>query len=57
MDVTANDTILTLSTCTYKEPNNRSQYRYVVQAKLLPAGATLTTPVKVEVNPTPKSPF
>lgn len=53
----ASDTILTLSTCTYKETTNRSQYRYVVQAKLLPAGANLTTPVKVEVNPSPKSPF
>lgn len=53
----ATDTILTLSTCTYKETTNRSQYRYVVQAKLLPTGAALTTPVKVEVNPSPKSPF
>lgn len=53
----ASDTILTLSTCTYKETTNRSQYRYVVQAKLLPSGASLTTPVKVEVNPSPKSPF
>lgn len=57
VDVSASDTILTLSTCTYKETTNRSNYRYVVQAKLLPAGASLTTPVKVEVNPSPKSPF
>ena len=57
VDVSATDTILTLSTCTYKETTNRSNYRYVVQAKLLPAGASLTTPVKVEVNPSPKSPF
>lgn len=57
VDVTANDNILTLSTCTYKEPNNRSQYRYVVQAKLLPAGAAMAESVKVEVNPSPKSPF
>ena len=57
VDVSASDTILTLSTCTSKETTNRSQYRYVVQAKLLPAGASLTTPVKVEVNPSPKSPF
>ena len=57
VDVTAADTILTLSTCTYTETTNRSNYRYVVQAKLLPADATLTTPVKVEVNPSPKSPF
>lgn len=57
VDVSASDTILTLSTCTYKETTNRSQYRYVVQAKLLPADASLTTPVKVEVNPSPKSPF
>ena len=57
VDVTAADTILTLSPCTYKETTNRSNYRYVVQAKLLPADATLTTPVKVEVNPSPKSPF
>lgn len=57
VDVSASDTILTLSTCTYKETTNRSNYRYVVQAKLLPAGASLSTPVKVEVNPSPKSPF
>ena len=57
VDVSATDTILTLSTCTYKETTNRSNYRYVVQAKLLPAGASLKTPVKVEVNPSPKSPF
>ena len=57
VDVSASDTILTLSTCTYKETTNRSNYRYVVQAKLLPAGASLKTPVKVEVNPSPKSPF
>lgn len=57
VDVSATDTILTLSTCTYKETTNRSQYRYVVQAKLLPAGSNLPTPVKVEVNPSPKSPF
>lgn len=57
VDVSASDTILTLSTCTYKEPTNRSNYRYVVQAKLLPSGASLTTPVKVEANPSPKSPF
>lgn len=57
VDVTSNDTILTLSTCTYKETVNRSNYRYVVQAKLLPSGASQTTPVKVEVNPSPKSPF
>lgn len=57
VDVSASDTILTLSTCTYKETTNRSQYRYVVQAKLLPSDASLTTPVKVEVNPSPKTPF
>lgn len=57
VDVTAADTILTLSTCTYKETTNRSNYRYVVQAKLLPSGAVPTVPVKVEVNPSPKSPF
>lgn len=57
VDVGINDNILTLSTCTYKETTNRSNYRYVVMAKLLPAGASLTTPVKVEVNPSPKSPF
>ena len=57
VDVAATDTILTLSTCTYKETVNRSNYRYVVQAKLLPSGASLTTPVSVEVNPSPTSPF
>ena len=57
VDVSASDTILTLSTCTYQETVNRSNYRYVVQAKLLPAGASLTTPVGVEVNPNPLSPF
>ena len=57
VDVTANDTILTLSTCTYEQTVNRSNYRYVVQAKLLPSNASLTTPVGVEVNPSPKSPF
>ena len=56
VDVTANDKILTLSTCTYKftasYPNN---YRYVVMAKLLPVGAT-PGEVKVEVNPAPQAP-
>lgn len=57
IDVGANDNILTLSTCTYtfddgKYPND---FRYVVQAKLLPEGAELL-PVAVEVNPAPVLP-
>ena len=57
VEVGASDTILTLSTCTYLfDPANRSSYRYVVMAKLLPAGAEAVTPVKVEVNPSPKAP-
>lgn len=58
VDVGVNDHILTLSTCTYLfDPANRSNYRYVVMAKLLPSGTEpSTSPVKVEVNPSPKAP-
>lgn len=57
LPVGVNDTILTLSTCTYLfDPAKRANYRFVVMAKLLPAGAEAKTPVKVEVNPTPKAP-
>lgn len=54
--VTANDKILTLSTCTYVyDKNYPNNYRYVVMAKLLPEGSALT-PAKVETNPSPKAP-
>ena len=54
--VSATDKILTLSTCTYNyDKNYPNDYRYVVMAKLLPKGGTLT-PATAEVNPTPKGP-
>lgn len=57
LSVGVNDTVLTLSTCTYLfDPAKRSNYRFVVMAKLLSAGAEAKTPVKVEVNPSPKAP-
>lgn len=57
VSVGVNDNILTLSTCTYLiDPANRSNYRYVVMAKLLPAGTEPSDEVKVEVNPAPKKP-
>ncbi len=58
VDVTANDKILTLSTCTYHiVPTYPNDYRYVVMAKLLPKGTEPTgDAVKVEVNPSIKAP-
>ena len=58
VDVTANDKILTLSTCTYHiVPTYPNDYRYVVMAKLLPKGTEPTgEAVKVEVNPSIKAP-
>ena len=54
VDVGVSDHILTLSTCTYTNTANRSNYRYVVMAKLLPAGDTGTL-ASVAANPTPYS--
>lgn len=56
VDVGVNDHILTLSTCIYTRPENRSNYRYVVMAKLLSDTSNLPETVKVEVNPSPKAP-
>lgn len=55
VDVTVNDKILTLSTCTYKY-GSRTDQRFVVMAKLLPAGAKTESTAKVEKNPSPKAP-
>ena len=58
--VTSSDSILTLSTCTGKYnghlyPNgDYDNYRYVVMAKLLPAGATGECKTEMSVNPSPK---
>lgn len=57
VDVTTDDHILTLSTCTYKHvasyPNN---YRYVVMARLVDEGETLSPTADFEINPSPKAP-
>ncbi|MDD2955599.1 MAG: class B sortase [Oscillospiraceae bacterium] len=55
VNVTINDKILTLSTCTYKY-GARTDQRFVVMAKLLPAGTKLETTVNVVANPSPKAP-
>lgn len=59
VDVTSNDKILTLSTCTYTiDPNYPNDYRFVIMAKLLPAGTSPANgaTVNVEVNPSIKAP-
>jgi len=60
LDVSSDDKILTLSTCTglyngHLYPNgDYDNYRYVVMAKLLPAGATGKCTTAMSVNPSPK---
>ena len=62
VEVTSNDKILTLSTCTYRLADNTklhypNNYRYVVMAKLLPAGAELADEVALTVTKNaPKQP-
>lgn len=62
VEVTSNDKILTLSTCTYRLADNTklhypNDYRYVVMAKLLPAGAELADEVALTVTKNaPKQP-
>ena len=55
VEVTSNDKILTLSTCTYRLADNTklhypNNYRYVVMAKLLPADAVLEDTVSLTVT-------
>ena len=55
VDVTSNDKILTLSTCTYRLADDTklhypNDYRYVVMAKLLPADAVLEDTVSLTVT-------
>ena len=52
---TTSDKILTLSTCTYKY-GSRTDQRYVVMGRLLPANAELKETANVSVNPSPKEP-
>jgi len=58
VDVTANDKILTLSTCTYAftpgvYPND---YRYVVMARLVQDGELFKERASLQKNPSPKDP-
>lgn len=57
VDVTANDKILTLSTCTYvftqEYPN---KYRYAISARLVDADEILKAEASLEKNPSPKDP-
>ncbi len=56
-EVTAQDKILTISTCTYKyDKNYPNNYRYVVMAKLVEDGAPLKQTTTFTVNPEPKAP-
>ena len=55
VEVTSNDKILTLSTCTYRMADDTklhypNDYRYVVMAKLLPADAVLEDTVSLTVT-------
>ncbi len=54
VDITPQDKILTLSTCTYKYGRFNTDQRFVVMAKLLPG--TEGTPVEVYKNENPKLP-
>lgn len=52
---TTSDKIITLSTCTYKY-GSRTDQRFVVMGRLLPANTTLKETATVSVNPSPKAP-
>ena len=60
VDVTSEDKILTLSTCTGKleghlyPDGDYDNYRYVIMAKLLPAGETGECTTEMKVNPNPE---
>lgn len=59
--VSANDKILTLSTCTYSLPDGTpiqypNDYRYVVMAKLVTDPTELKETASFEINPSPKDP-
>jgi len=60
VDVTTEDKILTLSTCTGKleghlYPNgDYDNYRYVIMAKLLPAGESGECTTEMKINPNPE---
>ncbi len=60
VDVTSEDKILTLSTCTGKleghlyPDGDYDNYRYVIMAKLLPAGETGECTTEMTVNPNPE---
>ena len=55
VDVNANDTILTLSTCTYQY-GRRDDQRCVLMARLLRNGESIPNQSPVTVNPNPKQP-
>lgn len=55
VNVSADDKILTLSTCSIKHGSS-VEHRFVVMAKLLPADAQETRPVTLTQNPTPSAP-
>ena len=55
--VTAEDTVITLSTCCYNfTPVYPNDYRYVIMARLVPAGEQLRATADFEINPSPKAP-
>ena len=55
--VTADDKILTLSTCCYNiTPAYPNNYRYAVMAKLVDADSVLKEKASFQVNPSPKEP-
>lgn len=57
VQVSSTDKILTLSTCTYIYGMDNTTQRFVVMAKLLPAGTELQESVEATVNPNPKAPY
>lgn len=56
VEVSTDDKILTLSTCTRKYPGIYDAQRFVVVARLLRPGETENDPITVTVNPNPKLP-
>lgn len=56
VDVTTNDKILTLSTCTYLFGNQNDHTRFVIMARLVRPGEDMPATVKVEKNADVKAP-
>lgn len=56
VEVTADDKILTLSTCTVKYGTSNKKQRFVIMAKLLPAGAQLEETASLTKNENVKLP-